>query len=122
MADMVINELLCFLAFYGDKLDRNSLFSVISEFYTHNEAVDAKELLIAECDTLRLSNAITNFKKKRLNTKEDALPKVTKDILDIWDVIDCHKGGKTKSVFVAADPSRLPSVEAEKVDVNCQRI
>ena len=64
MADMVVNELLCFLAFYGDKLDRNSLFSVISEFYTHNEAVDAKKLLISECETLRLTNAITNFKKK----------------------------------------------------------
>ena len=116
---MKINELLCFLTFYGDKLDRTSLLSAISGFYTHEEAVAAKQLLIQECDKLGLSNSITEFKKKRLNTtKEDALPKVTKDILDIWEVIDCQRGGVTESVFLAADPSRLPSVEAEKVDVN----
>ena len=113
-----INNLLCFLTFYGDKLDRNSLFSVLSEFYTDNEAVTAKQLLIDECVNLGLSNQITDFKKRRQNTKGDALQKVTKDILDIWEVIDTQKGGATISVFVANDPSRLPSVEAEKIDVN----
>ena len=116
--DMEVNELLCFLTFYYDKLSRNSLFSVISEFYSESEAVVAKQFLIKECESLGISNAITDFRKKRLNTKADALQKVTKDILDIWDVIDCQKGGKTKTHFVAVDPSRLPSVEAEKVEVD----
>ena len=110
MAKLTVNELLCFLSFYGDKLGRNNLSSVISEFY--------KQLLISECNILGLSNEITEFKKKRINTKEDALQKVTKDILDIWEVIDCQRGGETNSAFVASDPSRLPSVEAEKIDIN----
>ena len=116
MAKLVVNELLCFITFYHDKLDRNSLFSFISEFYSHDEAVSAKLLLIAECDKLRLSKDIADFKKKRLNTKEDALQKVSKDILDIWEVIDCQRGGNTETTFVAADPSRLPAIEAQKID------
>ena len=118
MAKFTVNELLCFLSFYGDKLDRNSLLTIIAECYTHDEAVTAKHLLFSECEILGLSNGITDFKKKRLNTKGDALQKVTKDILDIWEVIDCQKGGVTKSTFVASDPSRLPSVEAEKIHIN----
>ena len=52
-------------------------------------------------DTLLVSRdfMIEEFRKKRLNTKEDALQKVTKDILDIWEVIDCQKGGKTKKLI-----------------------
>ena len=114
MAESRINELLCFLSFYYDKLDRTSLFSVLTDFYSHQEAVSAKQLLIAECEFLGISDEIADFKKKRLNTKGDALLKVTKDILDIWQAIDSKKGGITNSIFVASDPSRLPSIEAEK--------
>ena len=99
MADIVISDLLCFLTYYGDKLDRDNLFSIISEFDSHEEAVTAKKILISECEILHLSNYIEEFRKKRLNTKEDALQKVTKDILDIWEVIDCQKDGKTKKLI-----------------------
>ena len=117
MAPLYINELLCFIATQADKLDRNSIFCTIVDFYTLDELIAAKSILINECDTLGLSDEIADFKKRRQNGKETANLKIVKDILDIWDTIDTHKAGITTQTFVAGDPNRLPSVDANKYNL-----
>ena len=108
MADVVVNELLCFLTIYGDKYDRENLSSLLSGFYTLDESVIAKQHLITECEKLTLIDNISEFKKRRLNSKGDANVKVIRDILDIWRIIDCHKAGDTTSIYVAVDLYHLP--------------
>ena len=97
MADVVVNELLCFLTIYGDKYDRENLSSLLSGFYTlgGDEWVIAKQHLITEYEKLALIDNISELRKRRLNSKGDANVKVIRDILDIWRIIDCHKAGDT---------------------------
>ena len=92
-------ELLSYLSFQYDKADRECLFSAMSDFYTFEESTAAKQILIDECDKLGLSEAISDFKKRRQNAKGDGNVKVVRDIIDIWGVIDCQKAGKTTSSF-----------------------
>ena len=113
MADLVASDYLCFLSSQYDKVDKESLFSVICEFYEFDESVTAKQLLINECDKLGLSDSINEFKKRRQNAKGDGNKKVARDILDIWSVIDCQKAGKMVSTFVAVDLNRIPPVNAK---------
>ena len=113
----VINELLCFLSTQFDKLDRKNITSILSEFYSLTEAVNAKEILVEECELLQISNDISQFKKPRKNGNESAISKIIKDIIDIWVVIDTTKTGVTSRQFVAGDPNRLPQVNAEKYNL-----
>ena len=94
MANLVSNKLLCFISTQYDKLDKDTLFSVISEFYTFDESTVAKQILIEECDKLSLADPILEFKKRRQNAKGDGIMKVIKYIINIWNVIDCQKAGK----------------------------
>ena len=112
MATLHVNELLCFVSTQFDKLDRNNLNSVILEFYARNELIDAKNTLVSICDKIGISNLIAEFRTKRIASNVEQ--KVAKDILDIWSIIDSEKGGNIGVVFVAQDPNRLPSVNAEK--------
>ena len=114
---LMINELLCFLSTQSDKLDRKNISTVLSDFYSLDEAVTAKDILVSECDLLSISSEISQFKKSRKNGNEPAIFKVIKDILDIWDVIDTAKAGVTSRQFVAGDPNRLPQVNAEKYNL-----
>ena len=111
MANFVANELLLFLSFQYDEADRDSIYSTISEFYSLEESIVAKQILINECNTLGISDAIYDFKKRRHNAKGNGNQKVVKDILDIWRIIDTQKAGKTSSTFVAVDPTRLPTID-----------
>ena len=105
---LIINETLCFLSNQVDKHDREHIFSILSEFYSLDDLTSAKHLLIAECDKLSLADEISDFKKRRQNSKGDAKLKIARDILDIWAVIDCEKAGETQVLFVAADLTRIP--------------
>ena len=61
MANLVSNELLCFISTQYDKLDKDTLFSVTSEYYTFDESTIAKQIIIEECDKLSLEDAILEF-------------------------------------------------------------
>ncbi len=57
-----------------------------------------------------------NSKKKWLETKptDDVKQRVSYDIPDIWTDVDVQNGGQHETEIVAAEPNRLPSVDAEK--------
>ena len=115
MATFHVNELLCFVSTQYDKLDRENLTSVILEFYARNELIDAKNTLVSVCDKVGISNLITEFRTKRIASNVEQ--KVAKDILDLWSVIDSEKGGDAEIEFVAKNPNRLPSVNADKFNL-----
>ena len=112
-----INEMLCFLSSQTGNLDRNSLISVLTEFYSLDEAKTAKFLLIAECKSLGISHVIDNIFKKHFS-KNNILRSTVEDVLDIWDVINRHhEAGKIKWNLAAADVNRLPSFKTETSDI-----
>ena len=72
-------ELLCYLSHQYDKVDRECLISTVSDFYTLEESLTAKQLIIDECEKLGLTDSIGEFKKRRQNAKGDGNLKVVKD-------------------------------------------
>ena len=115
MSRYTVNELLCFATSQFDKLDRNVLNSTLIDFYSQQEIFDAKQILLAECDKLSLNADINESRKKRIG--QNVEQKLLKDILDIWQVIDSEKGGNLETVFVASNPMRLPSMNAENCNL-----
>ena len=81
MPPSTVNELLCFVATQYDKLDRQNLGSILVDFYSLDELVASKLLLVAECEKINIIDAISDYKKKRLNTKseDDVKQKVSKE-------------------------------------------
>ena len=108
----LISECLCFISNQYDKLNRNNLTSTI-DFFTLKELSDAKEILIVEYERVGDAALIQAFKTKRRENHAGAKTKLIKDLLDIWEVVDRSLGGKLNVFFAAANPNRLPSVNAE---------
>ena len=115
MQNYSVSEILCFLSAQFDKLDRTNLNLILVDFCTKDEIATAKNLLISECDKINLSSQISEFKKTRIRPNVEQ--KLVKDILDIWTVIDREVGGILGTTFVATDPNRFPSVNAEKFNL-----
>ena len=111
MAKLIASNCIFFLSSHYDNDNKNSLVSIISEFYLPEEIISTKTILIDECEKLGISNSIAKFKPTRQLTKGDGIQKVIRDIIDIWCVIDVQKGGKTISTYVVDDPKRLPAVD-----------
>ena len=110
-----VNELLCFATSQYDKLNRQNLNDILLEFYTREEVIAAKHVLVSNCEKHGLSDAIAEQKIKRIGSNVEQ--KVVKDILDIWEIIDTVKGGQLGTTFVAENPCRLPSVNADKFNL-----
>ena len=111
MANLIASNFLYFLSSNYDNENKNSLISIITDFYKPEELISAKQILIDECDKLGISDSITEFKKRRQLSKGDGIQKVIKDLVDIWAIIDLQSGGKTISTFVIDDPTRLPAID-----------
>ena len=109
-----VNNVLFFVASYFDKATRDELNSLIVPFYKQEELLASKLLQVSECDKIGVRDEITESRKKRLNTNGVNVikQKLSKDILDIWSVVDTVKGGQLQTIFVASDPSHLPSPPA----------
>lgn len=116
-SQLLVNEALCFLTTQFDCLDRETLSKALHDFYSTEEIVDSKQILITECEKVTLTNSITDFKTKCWVNSANAKEKIVKDIVDIWDVVDKDLGGKLSCQFVAANPLRLPSVNADKFNI-----
>ena len=115
MDKYTVNEVLCYVTSQYDQLNRENLHSTLVEFYNREELSLAKQLLITQCEKDNLSNHINEFKKNRIGS--NVVQRVAKDILDIWEIVDHEIGGSLTTEFVAADPNRLPSVNADKYNL-----
>ena len=84
MSGYTVNELLCFATSQFDKVDKTALLSTLLDFYSREEIVEAKQLLIAECGKCQITN-ISEFSKNRISSNVEQ--KHLKDILDIWEIV-----------------------------------
>ena len=117
MASLTTNEFLCFLSFHTDKLASDCLYQKLSDFYNEKEAVVAKNILISVFDNVLDPELIKSQRKPRVNGKEPAKDKIVRDILEIWQILDRENAGNIPTQFVAADITRIPSVNAEKYNI-----
>ena len=117
MATLVINEFLCCLLAQFNKIARDNLISMLHDFYGYRAALEAKNILISECEKLSVSDSISEFSIKRIGGKSGALLRVITDAIDIWTVVDREKKGEWLVQFVAADPNQLPRVNIEKISL-----
>ena len=115
--NLTINELLCFLSAQSDKLTTDFLHKTIQDFYSCEEVTKAKTILLSEFDKVLDPELVKEQRKNRLNGKTSAKDKIVKDILDIWLILDQQNGGALNTQFVAVDINRLPSVNAEKFNI-----
>ena len=117
MAQVHINEFLCFLSVQFDNFGKENLITTLVESYVFNEALEAKNYLITKCNELNIGDSITEFTKTRIPGRSGALIRVVTDAVDIWTVIDRLLKGEIGVQFVAADPNRIPSANVEKFNV-----
>ena len=96
-------------------MDKTNLNTILLEFYTREEVINAKTVLVSVCENNGISDQISDFKIKRIGSNVEQ--KVVKDILDTWSYIDTEKGGQLGVDFVAQNPHRLPSVNADKYNL-----
>ena len=108
MANHTPNDVLYSIVNQYDNLTRQSLNSILLNSYSKEQFLTAKQILISQCEILNLTNLISNFKKTRISPNTEQ--KLTKDILDIWDVIDREKGGKLDTQFVPSNPAAPSSL------------
>ena len=94
MIPLQINEFLCFLTVQLDNMNRDNLISALQDGFTYIKAVEAKDILIAECQKASISDSIKDYTVKRVEGKSGALRRVVTDAVDIWTVIDREIKGK----------------------------
>ena len=64
MADLTVNELLCFVWVRSDKLPRDHLHAAVHDFYTLEEVTLAKNILLGEFDKTLSGDLIKEARKK----------------------------------------------------------
>ena len=94
MLPLNINEFLCFLSVQFDKIERDRLISILVETYGFRAALEAKNILICECEKISITDSIKEFCVKRQEGKSGALRRVVTDAVDIWTVVDREKKGE----------------------------
>ena len=50
MEPFSVNEVMCFVSTQFDKLNRENLYSTLIEFYSRDELIAAKQVLISICE------------------------------------------------------------------------
>jgi len=85
------------------------LNSLLLESYSKDELITAKQILVTIFEKCSNSDAINASKKSRIGQNVES--KLVKDI------IDTERGGQLQTQFVAADPTRLPSINADKYNL-----
>ena len=114
MVPLLVNKFLCFLTVQFNKINRENLISTLVEYYTFSQALEAKNVLTAECKNISITDSVHKFTVKRMIGKAGAVERVVTDVVDIWTFVDQEKAGKLAVQFVAANPNHLPNTNLEK--------
>ena len=122
---VILNDLLSFINCYRHKLDTDVLLlrQAVLSFFTPNEILEGKLLLVSEFEVFLLGE-IGQFKAKRRNTQErQAHEAELDDILGLFDVI-VSKHLTKDSLFVVSDFTRLSTLildESGPGDIDIQQ-
>ncbi len=106
VVDYVVNEVLCVLNNNFAKVPKSNIVTVFTEFYSEDEMVDAKKVLLEQADALITPKA-DELKKIKPRVGDGKLRRDVDDVLAIFTIMDNRKVVMPR--FLAADTSRIPS-------------
>ena len=110
-----VNELLCCVVSKFLKMTVNQLKSLMRSFYTDDELLVARDVLISSVDAVTgPSITLSRYAKRKGDSKGRML---VDDILDILSFADEHKLLDMLPSFVAANLDRVPTVKADDLDL-----
>src|ERR1051325_770770 len=111
----VVSNSLCYLVNKYKKVAAKPLKAIMSEFYTAEELVEAKDLLLNEIDLLKLDNFPRISRRRR-----DSNGKPLLDIEDMFTALahlDEQNVINNLPMFLAASPDGLPSARLMEGDL-----
>ena len=107
---LMVCELLYFLSNKYDSHPRDSLQSVLADFYQEDEILTAKKILVRCIDITKLPSAQVYTKKRVGDNKQE---RSIDDILNLYSVID-ENGYRTQlPLFCAVSQARVPVMQNE---------
>ena len=112
MADLVKNEVLCFISNHFKSANNSGIVTVVSTFYNEDEILVAKNLLHDICvKNLTTCEIPRNIARKGENKRKAD----TDDLMKYFALLDEQKF--TGALFVAANLKRVPLFEPGSVDL-----
>jgi len=107
---LMVCELLYFLSNKYDSHPRDSLQSVVADFYQEDEILAAKKILAQCIDITKLPSAQVYTKKRVGDNKQE---RSIDDILNLYSVIDENGYRAQLPLFCAASQARVPVMQNE---------
>jgi hypothetical protein len=109
MADrpLVLNDLLCYLLSKFSKIDTKQLKTALMNFYTSEDIIAAKDVLILHASKLPNADKLVTIRKRRESTCRASLE--LDDIFSQLTAIDQQTLLFTLPRFVSDDPARMPT-------------
>ena len=125
MADrrIVVCELLCYLAHKFRKLPNKVVSSVLVDFYSHEDIVEAKETLLNDVDALNLEKWARPSRRRDSDLGNRACKEVS-DILSTWALIDEGSLWSKMPTYVTKNLENIPPVRMEEGEYKllCHRV
>ena len=113
MAEVIINEILCYCRNKFELVTIKQLKLVLCSFYSEEELENAKMLLHEAA-----SKAITNFPRLIKRTKSDNRCKLlVDDIVEYLTKLDEELSWDKMPIYVAQNISRIPTVPIEDIEI-----
>jgi hypothetical protein len=112
--NLIVNELLCYISFFRNKSNADSLRRTVLSFYVPTDISEAKKKL---CQTFHTSlNSCPLLAERRSSSTRAAHEAETDDIVGILDALDMQ-GSLVGVSFVAANLDALPKFGPEEINV-----
>ena len=103
---LVINELLCYIMNKSHIMPKQEIAQIVADFYMFEDIQLAKSLLFQHAP-----QSVGRIKKRKGEKKS------LQSAMDIYDTIQqCEAEQTVLPVFVAADLSKMPAVDIDRVD------
>ena len=116
MADVIISEVLCFIANKFSVITKIQLKSILVGFYTEEELSEAKDGLFAISAKLNVDDLPRNVRRARVDNRAKL---IGDDLIDLYTCLD-EKGCLCRlPTYVARNLERVPSVKLEDMELYC---
>ena len=111
MADYIMNKVLCVLVNIFGKTPRGNIIPVFSEFFSEDEIIEAKRVLLELAD--KLNPRADELKKIKPRVGDGKIRHGTADILQVYAVLDARNAHMPR--FLAADTMCIPTFKDIKL-------
>ena len=116
--DVIVCEVLCFLANNFDKLTSSQLKPVLVNFYKEEELVCAKDILFKDVANAAQNNACdTDLPRLPKRQGPNKCKQTVEDLLTLCVIVDERKLNEEIPMYVAANLLRIPFINADFMNV-----